>query len=291
MPNNIANTKGSTTWREKYFSANLQKILRNALVAEAICLVDRSDSYLIKNPYTSQTTVEITGLTGTFTPAAWTTTNDTLTVGTEFKAGEHVFDFERQLGNFSMMSDRMDEQAYTIAAGIDKYVVNLLCEDGTATYTTPVGGFTVGSNISTIVSNLCSKVMGYQGVQNGLFLVIENTDVPGFMQAQVSQGFSYADNALNNGFMTSYMGVDIYVVRSGTFENATYVGTGTTNITNSGHRVFGIKKCATYATPRGVSYEEIPVSGMTGRECRSWGTFGFKLWTQKAGLVVDITLA
>src|SRR6185436_11347451 len=150
----ITNTKGSTTWREKYFSANLQKILRNALVAEAICDVDRSDSYLIKNPYTSQVNVEITALTGTYTACAWTTTNDSLTVGTEFKAGEHVYDFERVLGNFSLMADRMDEQAYAIAAGIDKYVVNLMCEDGTGTYTTPAGGFTVGSNVATIMSNL-----------------------------------------------------------------------------------------------------------------------------------------
>jgi hypothetical protein len=55
--------------------------------------------------------------------------------------------------------------------------------------------------------------------------------------------------------------------------------------------VFGVKKCATYAAPRGVQYEEIPVSEKTGRELRSYGLFGFKLWTQKAGLVIDITLA
>lgn len=287
----ISNTKGTTTWREKYYSANLQKILRNSLVAEAICAVDRSDSKVIKNPYSSQVTVEVTALTGTYTAANWTTTNDSLTVGTEFKAGEHVYDFEEVLSNFNMFADRADEQAYAIAAGIDKYVLNLLCEDGTGTYTTPAGGFTVGSNIPVIMSNLASKVMGLQGVQNGMFLVIENTDVPGFMQAQVTSGFSYADSALNNGFMTSYMGVDIYVVRTGTFENATYVGTDTTAITNSGHRVFGIKKVATYAAPRGIKYEEIPVSEKTGRELRSYGLFGFKLWTQKAGLVVDITLA
>lgn len=291
MPNNIANTKGTDSWREKFYSSRLQKILRNSLVAEAICQVDRSNSYYIKNPYSSQTTVEITGLTGTFTPAAWTSTNDALTVGTEFKAGEHVFDFERVMQNYDMMVDRMDEQAYSIKAGIDKYVVNLLCEDGTGAYTTPAGGFTVAANIPVIVSNLISKVAGYDRVSDGYFLVIENTDLPGFLQAQVSSGFSYSDRALNNGFVTSYMGVDIYVVRSGTFENATYVGTGTTSITNSGHRVFGVKRIATYAVPRDVTYEEIPVSGMTGRECRSYGLFGFKLWTQNAGLVVDITLA
>ena len=291
MPNNILNTDASTAWRTKFYKSTLQQVLKNALVTEAICEVDRSDNYTIKNPYNSAVTVEVTGLTGTFTPAAWTTTDDTLTVGTEFKAGEHVFDFERVMYNYDMFADRSQRQAYAIAAGIDKYNINLLCEDGTATYTTPTGGFTVGSNIPVIISNLCSKVMGYQGVQNGLFLIIENTDVPGFIQAQVSSGFSYADSALNNGFLTSYAGVDIYVVRSGLFVTATFVGTGTTSVSNSGHRVFGVKKVATYAMPRDVQYEEIPVSGMTGREIRSYGLFGFKLWTQNAGLVVDITLA
>lgn len=287
----VNNTKAVDSWREKYFGSSLQQVLRNSLVAEAICQVDRSNSYYIKNPYSSQTTVEITGLTGTFTPAAWTTTNDALTVGTEFKAGEHVYDFEKVMNNYDMAMDRMDNQAYAIRAGIDKYVLNLLCEDGTGTYTTPAGGFTVAANVPVIVSNLISKVAGYDGVSQGWFLVIENTDLPGILQTAVTSGYSYSDRALNNGLVTNYMGVDIYVVRSGTFENATYVGTGTTSITNSGHRVFGIKGLATYAVPRDVTYEEIPVSGKTGRECRSYGLFGFKLWTQVAGLIVDITLS
>lgn len=287
----INNTKATTQWREKHFGPNLQQVLRNSLVAEAVCMVDRSDTYLIKNPYSSQTTVEITGLTGTFTPAAWTNTNDSLTVGTEFKAGEHVYDFERVMGNYDNALDRMDNQAYAIKAGIDKYIVNLLCEDGTGAYTTPAGGFTVAANIPVIVSNLVAGVSGYDFPMDGMYLIIENTDMVGFMQAQLTSGFSYSDKALNNGWLTNYGGVDIYIVRSGTFENATYVGTGTTSITNSGHRVFGVKGLATYAAPRDVVYEEIPVSGKTGKECRSYGLFGFKLWYTVTALTVDITLA
>jgi hypothetical protein len=97
--------------------------------------------------------------------------------------------------------------------------------------------------------------------------------------------------ALNNGFMATYAGVDIYVVIGGTFETATYVGTQTTSIANTGHRVFGVKRCSTYAAPRGVQYEEVAVSGMTGREVRSYGLFGWRLWYQKIALTVDITLA
>jgi len=287
----VVNTDAATSWRTKFFSNMLQEILHTALVSEKVLSVDRSNTKLIYNPYASASTVEITTLTGTYTPAAYTTTDDTLTVGTEFKVGEHVYDFERVMNNYELMTERLKRQAIDIAVAIDKYNLNLLLEDGTATYTTPAGGFTVGSNIPVIVSNCASKVMGYSGVEKGLFLVIENTDVPGFMQAQASSGFSYADSALNNGFMTSYMGVDIYVVRSGTFVDATFVGTGTTSITNLGHRVFGVKGVGTYAVPQDVKYEEISVSGKTGKEIRPYVLFGFKLWTQNAGLIVDITLA
>jgi len=287
----ITNTKATTQWREKYFSNQLQQILRNSLVAQAICNVDTSGSRLIKNPYINQTVVEITTLTGTFTPTAFTSTNDTLTVGTEFKAGEHIYDFEEVMSNYSLAADRMDNQAYAIKLEIDKYIINLLTEDGTGSYTTPAGGFTVGSNISTIFSNLISKVAGFQGQSKGMFLVLENTDLPGLIQAQIGSGFSYADEALRNGFLTNYAGVDIYVVRSGTFVTATYVGTDTTAISNASHRVFGLKGLATFAEPQSVKYEEISVTGKTGKECRSYGLFGFKLWAQNASLIVDITLA
>ncbi len=287
----VANTDAATSWRTKFFSSMLQEILHTALVSEKIMSVDRSGTKLIYNPYASASTVEITSLTGTYTPAAYTTTDDTLTVGTEFKVGEHVYAFERVMNNYNLVAERFKRQAIDIAVAIDKYNLNLLLEDGTGTYTTPAGGFTVAANIPVIMSNLASKVMGYSGVEAGLFLVIENTDVTGFIQAQVTSGFSYADSALNNGFMTSYAGIDIYVVRSGTFVDATFVGTGTTSITNLNHRVFGVKNVATYAEPQDIVYEEIQVSGKTGRELRSYGIYGFKLWTQNAGLVVDITLA
>jgi hypothetical protein len=48
---------------------------------------------------------------------------------------------------------------------------------------------------------------------------------------------------------------------------------------------------ASYASPRGLQYEEKSVSGKTGKEIVVYGLIGFKLWAQKTGLVVDITLA
>jgi hypothetical protein len=137
------------------------------------------------------------------------------------------------------------------------------------------------------MSNLISKVAGYAEAYKGLFLVIENTDVVGFVQAQATNGFSYADAALRNGWMTSYMGVDVYVVRAATFSDETQGGQTWTNV---GHRVFGVKGVSTYAQPRGIVFEEKGVTGKTGKEMVTYALIGAKVWFQKLALIVDITL-
>ena len=284
----MANTISDRTWRDKYRSSMLEKILRNNLVAEAICEVDRSDNKRIQNPYGSQPSASVQALSGNYIVDDFTTTDDTLTVADEVIVAEHIYDFEDVMSNFNLFSSRTEEMAYSVANRIDRFVLNNLCEDGTGTYTTPVGGFTDPVNIVEILSNLLSKVAGYTDVYKGLFLVIENTDMVGFAEAQAKSGFSFADGALRNGYYTSMMGIDIYIVRTGTFADETL---GTTSYTNSGHRVFGVKNVATYASPRGVRWDEKAVSGKTGKEVVCWGYIGFKLWATKTALVVDITLS
>lgn len=282
------NTQSTYGARDKYFQSQYEIVLRNALVAEKICDVNNSDLKRIQNPYGNQPTATIQAVAGTYSVSAWTVTDDALTVTDEVIYSEHVFAHEEFFAVFDIAASRLDNMMYSVAFGIDKFVLNNLCEDATGTYTTPAGGFTTAGNINTIMGNLVSKVAGYQGVEKGTFLVIENTDLVGFAIAGATNGFSMADSVLKNGFMNQWMGVDIYVVRSGTFVDATL---GTTTVTNSGHRVFGVKNSATYASPRGMQYEEKPVSGKTGKEIVVYGLIGFKLWAQKAGLVVDITIA
>jgi hypothetical protein len=285
----MANTLSTHTLRQRYFQSNLDVALRSALVAEKVCRVDRTDQKTLENPYITQQTAAIQAVAGTYSVSAMTTTDDTLTVSEEIIFGTHVFRFEELTSNFNLMADFMDDLTYSVAFKVDQYVLNKILDDATGAYTTPTGGFTTAANVPVICANLISKVAGYQsGIANGLFLVIENTDVVGFAQAQVSSGFSYADAALNNGFMATYMGIDIYVVRSGLFTTATL---GTLSATNSGHRLFGVKGIATFASPRGIQYEEKGVSGKTGKEIVVSAVCGAKCWTPKAGLLIDITLA
>lgn len=284
----MANTISTKTYRDKYRLTNLDVLLRAGLVAEKVCMVDRTDAYTIQSPYGSQPTVAVTGLTGTYAISDYTTTDSTLEVKNEFKVAEHVLDFENTLSNFDLFANRSDEQAYAVMASIDSFVVNALALGGTGAYTTPTGGFTTAANLNTIMANLISKVSGYSEVYKGMYLIVENTDLTGIIQAQATNGFSYADSALNNGFVTSYMGVDIYVVRTGTFVTSTIAGSA---FTNSGCRVFGVKGTATYAAPRGVMFEEKGVSGKTGKEVVTYGYTGVKVWGAKAALTIKITLA
>lgn len=286
----MANTLSTYTLRDKYLKTSLQTQLRTALVAEKICKVDRSDLKRIQNPYITAQTAAIQAVAGTYSVSAMTTTDDALTVTDEVIFGTHVFDFEELTSNFNLASDFLDDLARSVLVGVDKFVLNNLTEDATGAYTTPAGGFTTAANIPVIVSNLLSRVAGYENgtTASGYFLVIENTDVVGFAQAQAASGFSYADAALKNGFMSNYMGVDVYVVRTGTFVSATL---GSTTVTNSGHRVFGVKGVSMYASPRGMRYEEKGVSGKTGMEIVASCLVGFKLWSPMTDLVVDITLA
>ena len=286
------NTISTFSYRRKYRIAALSQLLRKALVAEKICRVDRGNSKRIDSPYSSQPVTTVAAIAGTYSTAGWTLTDDILTVADELIVAEHVYSFEQVLTAFDVFANRIDEQNYSVAAALDKWVLNELCEEGTGAYTTPAGGFTTPANINKIVSDLTAKVAGYSNMFKGLYLVLENTDISGIMQSQMSNGFSFADSALKNGFFTNYGGIEIYVVRTGTFVDATTTtASGTKTWTNDGHRLFGVKGVATYAAPRGLNYEEKAVAGKTGREIFTEGLVGFKAWFPKKELTVDITLA
>lgn len=275
--------------RHKYFQNGLQQALRNSLVSAAVFKTDYTELKSIENPYIS-TSGSIThqALTGTYSVTAMATTENSLIVADEIIVPTHVFDFESKTANFNLITDFLDDMIYQVNFQVDKFVLNKVLDIATGTYTTPAGGFTTAANIPVICSNLLSKVAGYNGVGANPFLVIESTDIVGFAQAQVASGFNYADSALRNGFMSSYMGIDIYVIRSGTFVTATV---GTLTAVNSGHRLFGLKNLGLFASPRGVQYEEKSVSGKTGKEVVAWGYVGAIVWTPHLPLFVDITLS
>lgn len=282
----MANTIANRVYRDKYRKSVLDHLLRRALISESIFEVDRTDNKRIQSPYGSTPTATVQAITGTYTIDEYQTTDDVLTVTDEVIVGEHIFDFEEVLTAFDIFASRVEQTTFEVAKKIDRFTLNNVLDNAGESYSTPTGGFSK-ANINAIFANLIGKVSGYAEAYKGLFLVIESTEVPGLIEAQAANGFSFADSALNNGFMSSYMGVDIHVTRPGTFANETL---GTTTYTNAGHRLFGVKRVATYASPRGVRFEEKMVSGKTGVEVVTYGYVGVKVWKPIEDLLVDITL-
>ncbi len=287
MANSIGTSTLSEVWRIKYFSATLEVALRNALVAEKICHVDRSTMRYLSNPYLTQPTAAIAAIAGTYAVSTLTTTDEKLTVSEQVTYAVHLFEFEETLTRVDLYTSIVDDMVAAVATVVDKYVINLITDEAGESYNTPAGGFTTPGNINEIIGDLTGKVAGYVETYNGLFLVIENTDLTGFTQAGMSNGFNFADSALNNGFGGIYGGVEVYVVRTGTFVTDTL---GSLTATNSGHRLFGVKNTAVYAAPRSIQMDEKKITLKTGREVSVWANIGAKVWTPKANLLVDITL-
>lgn len=279
----------STAYRKKWMPNLFQEILHNALVAEKICEVDNSNVKYIENPYHSAGTVTQQAIAGTYSVGTFSVTADTLTVSEEFVWSEQVYDFEQLAAVTDVKGSRMREASAQMATSIDKYVVNALGTDATGTYTTPTGGFASPANIPQILGDLQGKVAGKYDIYKGLYVVIEQTDLTGLVQAGVANGWSVADAWLNNGRLGSYMGFDFYVLASGTFVTTTL---GTKSVTMSGKRLAGVKGVSTYCQPAGkVQWMEKEVSGKTGVELAAVAYCGFKAWAQKTSLTVRITLA
>ena len=286
------NTNATQAWRGKWMVTGLQETLKAALCAEKICAVDRTDSMYIWNPYGGAPTTVVQAIVGTYTPATYTTTNDSLTVTDEFVVSEQIHDFEKVMYQYDLFSARTNEMVASVATALDKWVLNSLLDKGTGAYATPSGGFDTPANIPVILSNLLSKVAGYAinyvGLGSSLYLVIEAADSVGFYQAGIASGFNFADSWLKNGWVDNVSGIDIYIKPNNTFVTDTI---GTKSYTNSGHRVFGVKGISTYCSPRGIQYKEKDgISGLLGTEIVVWGYVGFAAWHNKLGLTVDITV-
>jgi len=286
------NSLSTKTLRDKYRSAQLAHTLKNAVISEKICLTDHTDAKTITAPRMTAMTATISAINGLYTPAVITTTDEVLTVDNEIKIAAQIKDYEEILSNFNLFFATNKEMIDRATVAVDVWVLNNLCEDGTGAISTPVGGFTTPANVQVIISEIVSKTAAYADPMGGSYLVLENTDLTGVIQAQTNIGFTRADAAATNGLLGQMSGVDIYVVRSGTFINATTTGaSGTKTWTNSGHRVAGVKNVATYAAPRGLKFTEKDAgSGNLATEVVLWGLMGFKQWADSATLTLDITL-
>lgn len=290
-------TLSTFTNRKTYALSKIDTVLSKEIISAQIFKVDTGNSKTIESPYFSATTTVGGNIAGTYTPANPTTNDDTLTVSKEFINAPHVYDADQRLSAFDTAKDLMDEMSRSFAEAVDQWALNRALADvsgSTASFATAAGGITK-TNAVNVIATILGKLSGYKNIAgNNAYLVIENTELPAFIEAQVSNGFSYADKVLYTGLVKNMLGVDIFVARTGTFVDATVSGDVFTNANN---RLFGVYNKITLATPSGsrdgkaqATYEELMVSGKTGMELRMIGYGGVKAWTPAINLSGNLTI-
>lgn len=290
----MANTIGTSTRSDVlgigYVKSTLDLGLRSMTVSDKIFPADRSGVRYKANPYLSAATATVAAQAGTYSVSTATTTDEACTVTDQVTYAVHDFEFEETQSRVNLGQSYYLDMAAAVAVKVDQFVLNKILDGATVTtYSAPTGGFTAQANINTIFANINAKLDGYSDTWRGKFVVLENTDMVGLYQAGATNGFNFADSVLRNGEVGNWMGVKIFVVRSGVFTTATI---GTLTATNLNHRLAGVMNVPGYnLQPGGVQYQELKVTGKTGMELACWVNVGAQVWTQKAALLIDIDVS
>jgi hypothetical protein len=283
----MANTVADGTTKQ-HWMANFQPTLESALVSFKICKTHTGPDRIIHNPYQSEPTgqdgaasVDYSGNIDDFT-----LTDDTLTVNRRAYQAEHVDNIEQLQVRYDLAKARAERHAYVVRKKIDAYVLqNAATTSGTLQVDDGEIGGTDGNPItlsSTNVDDMLRAVMetlytNDARMENGVYIVLAPDHITKLTQFQQANGFSLADAALKNGYIDSYMGVDIYL------SNQLY------NDGTQDHAIAGVYDSISLALPDdGGDFEKKAVSGKFGRELVTSKIYNTKIWNNMLKEVVDI---
>lgn len=263
------------TWTHAKKASIMQEYLESMTVARAISDFVVGKKY-IHNPFPTPGAVTVNSpMTGLYTPVTLTTTDDSLEVNREAIYNTHLFDFETTFADYNLANEVLKLASAKLAEDMDRELLAILAA-GAGTTINVSGGFTKVNAFDSIASAV-GVLSGYTQSMNGLYIVIDNTQVPAFISAGATAGFTFADAVLNNGLMGNIMGFDIYTVRAGQLPANTAIA--------------GIKKASTTGTGGAIKIEEKQVSGKTGTEFAAINYSRSALWNNNQPLVVKFDFA
>lgn len=289
MANTINTSTRSDVLGIGYVKNTLDLGLRSMSVAEKIFTTDRSGVRYKANPYLTAATATVAAQAGTYSVSTATTNDEACTVTDQVTYAVHDFEFEETQSRIDLGQSYYLDMAAAVTVKYDQFVLNKILDGATSSITAAAGGFTTAANINTLFATINSKLDGYSDAYRGKFVVLENTDMVGLYVAGATNGFNFADAVLRNGEVGDWMGVKIFVVRTGVFTTGAI---GTLTATNLNHRLAGVMNVPAYILqPGGMQYQELKVTGKTGMEMAVWCNVGAQVWTQKAALLIDIDVS
>lgn len=258
------------TWTHAKKASVMQEYLESMTVAGAISDFVVGKKF-IHNPFPVPGALTTNSpMAGTYVVANFNSTDDTLEVNRESIYNTHFFDFETRFADYDIALETLKIASAKLAEDMDRELFAIL-EAGAGNTVPVAGGFTAG-NVIASVSQALGFVSGYANVTNGLYLVIDNLQLPAFVQMGATNGFSFADAVLMNGLGGTLMGADLYVVRAGQLPADT--------------ALFGVKKASTTGIGGAIHIEEKQVSGKTGMEFVAVNYSRSALWNNNQPLVV-----
>lgn len=289
---NLSNNASRRTYAMARFNASLEK----DIISPYIFKMDTTNSRTIENPFIASTTTVGGSITNTYTAGTPSTTDDTLTVSKQFHNVQNVADFSQKVGQFDVMAGVIDEITARLAESVDQWALNRALADvhaSAASFATASGGITK-TNALDILATVQGRVSGFKNLPGkNAYIVIENTELPAFLQNSAASGFAFGDKVLFNGIVKNAMGVDIFVARTGTFVSATVAGDAFTNVSR---RLFGVKNMITMAKPSASregavsTYFEKEIDSFIGTQVGVVCYTGVKAWVPMLSLSGSLTL-
>lgn len=277
------------------YETKLQERLNAPMVWKEILHVRYTNSGILRNPYLTDATVS-TGTRGTgYTSVAAATTDDTVSITDYVYSAMHIDDADLAQKTFSDFMEFADNMGTLLN---EKVETNMLLEHAQWTNIGDLGGGAIGagataitvslSNIKQIVASMKELVRTAGGAEmaarNGLFIQWREADYTKVELLASSEGFSTADNVLQNGIKQGfkYLGVEHY----STSKNVT------------GHVFGGVKKAmdvgivkSTYGRMKTLINPVVATAQISGIGLESRIDLKFKAWTKMVPVAFDINVA
>lgn len=274
----------------------LQERLNAPMKWKEICNVKYTDTGVLKNPYLT----DATQATGTryagVTSVASVTTDESVTISDYVYSMQHIDDADIAQKSFSDFMEIADNMAVVLNEGME---TAMLAEHAQWTNLGDLGGGAIGagstaitvslSNIKTIILRMKELARTAGGAEmaerNGFFIQWREADYTLVEQLASSDGFSVADDVLNNGIKQGfrYLGVEHY----------------STSRNVAGHVFGGVKKTfmvgivkSTYGKVKTIvnPYVSSLPGVISGIGLESRIDRKFKAWTKMVPILFDINV-
>lgn len=211
----MANTIAATAFTETRNGFLQEKITTNTVASDICNIHQNMYQEYIRTPYRSDATVsQSTGLLCEATITNFTVTDDFVKLEDAVYSSERVCPSNEAYTDVDLTKASMDEMNRGLVEAVDaKMIADALATTGIAAITATA--ITNAATAKTAAEQIVGELAGYGGRLSDRFIVMDNDMFIHFLDAGATPATEFGDRVLETGDLYVYMGLYIYVVRSG----------------------------------------------------------------------------